>query len=98
MMQGASFTQGKVPSIPTVFSWDGSISPDSFLSSILLMVVVIVAIVIVVVTVILVVVVVVIIGIVVVVVIIGINCALGYDPLASGLCWWLPPEFEALKQ
>ncbi|GKF13196.1 hypothetical protein Tco_0054658, partial [Tanacetum coccineum] len=43
VMQGASFTQGKVSSIPTVFSWGGSISPDGFLPSILLLVVIIVA-------------------------------------------------------
>ncbi|GJZ53539.1 hypothetical protein Tco_0608424 [Tanacetum coccineum] len=49
VMQGASFTQGKVSSIPTVFSWGGSISPDGFLPSDLLLVVIIVAFVIVVV-------------------------------------------------
>ncbi|GKG42608.1 hypothetical protein Tco_0476906, partial [Tanacetum coccineum] len=57
-MQGASFIQGKVSSIPTVFSWGGSISLDGFLPSILLLVVIIVAVVVVVVAVILVVVVV----------------------------------------
>ncbi|GJY40448.1 retrovirus-related pol polyprotein from transposon TNT 1-94 [Tanacetum coccineum] len=67
MMQGSSFTQGKVPSIPTVFSWGGSISLDGFLSFILMLVVIIIAVVIVVVMVILVVVVVAIIVIVVVV-------------------------------
>ncbi|GKF34677.1 hypothetical protein Tco_0107877, partial [Tanacetum coccineum] len=55
---GAFLTQGKASSIPTIFSWDDSISPDSFLPSILLLVVIIVAVVIVVVAVILVVVVV----------------------------------------
>ncbi|GJY69483.1 hypothetical protein Tco_0472465 [Tanacetum coccineum] len=80
MMQGASFTQGKVSSIPTVFSWGGSISLDGFLPSILLLVVIIVAVV------------------VVVVVAVIVNCALLPDPLASGLWWWLPPEFEALKR
>ncbi|GKC17532.1 hypothetical protein Tco_1014314, partial [Tanacetum coccineum] len=54
---GASFTQRKVSSIPTVLSWGGSISLDGFLSSILLLMVIIFAVVIVVVTVILVVVV-----------------------------------------
>ncbi|GJS40232.1 hypothetical protein Tco_0565275 [Tanacetum coccineum] len=34
---------GKASSIPTVFSWGGSISPDSFLPSILLLLVIIVA-------------------------------------------------------
>ncbi|GKE45733.1 hypothetical protein Tco_1473017, partial [Tanacetum coccineum] len=57
VMQGAFLTQGKVSSIPTVFSWGDSISPDGFLPSILLLLVIIVAVVIVV-TVILVVVVV----------------------------------------
>ncbi|GKE92568.1 hypothetical protein Tco_1573663 [Tanacetum coccineum] len=54
VMQGASFTQRKVSSIPIVFSYGGSISPNGFLPSILLLVVIIV--VVVVVTVILVVV------------------------------------------
>ncbi|GKF78270.1 hypothetical protein Tco_0230740 [Tanacetum coccineum] len=58
VIQGTYFTQGKVSSIPIVFSWGGSISPDGFLPSILLLVVIIVAVVIVVVTVVLVVVVV----------------------------------------
>ncbi|GKF43295.1 hypothetical protein Tco_0129847, partial [Tanacetum coccineum] len=53
---GASFTQGKVSSIPTIFCWGGSISPGDFLPSILLLVVIIVAVTIDVVTVILVVV------------------------------------------
>ncbi|GJV28838.1 hypothetical protein Tco_1385286 [Tanacetum coccineum] len=66
VMQGASCTQRKVSSVPFVFSipfvlsWGGSISPDSFLSSILLLVVMVV---IVVVTVILVVVVVIVGGV-----------------------------------
>ncbi|GJY73011.1 hypothetical protein Tco_0477442 [Tanacetum coccineum] len=55
---GASFTKGNVPSIPTVLSWGGSISPDGFLPSILLLVVIIVIVVVVVVTVIVVIVVV----------------------------------------
>ncbi|GKA97610.1 hypothetical protein Tco_0825504 [Tanacetum coccineum] len=74
VMQGASFTQGKVFIIPTIFSWGVSISPDSFLSYILLLMVIIVAVVIVVVTVIL----------VVVVVAIIVNYALLPDPLTSG--------------
>ncbi|GKC58726.1 hypothetical protein Tco_1086324 [Tanacetum coccineum] len=91
ILVGSSFTQGKVPSIPIVFSWGGSISPSGFLFSILLLVVIIVAVVVVVVvTVILVV--------VVVAIIVIVNRALVSDPLASGLCWWLPLEFEALKQ
>ncbi|GKF32722.1 hypothetical protein Tco_0102520 [Tanacetum coccineum] len=40
---GTFLTQGKAFSIPTVFSWDGNISPDSVLPSILLLLVVIVA-------------------------------------------------------
>ncbi|GJR87220.1 putative reverse transcriptase domain-containing protein [Tanacetum coccineum] len=51
-------TQGKVSSIPTVFSWGGNISPNGFLPSILLVVVIIVAVVVFVVAVIVVVVVV----------------------------------------
>ncbi|GKF37790.1 hypothetical protein Tco_0114548, partial [Tanacetum coccineum] len=51
-MQGASFTQGKVSIIPTVFSWGGSISPDGFLPSIMLLVVIFVTVVVVVVAVI----------------------------------------------
>ncbi|GJR95624.1 hypothetical protein Tco_0267798 [Tanacetum coccineum] len=62
VMQGTSFTQGKVSTIPTVFSWGGSISPDGFLSSILLVVVIIVAVVVVVVIVVAVIVVVVVVG------------------------------------
>ncbi|GKA38580.1 hypothetical protein Tco_0731131 [Tanacetum coccineum] len=56
VMQGAFLIQGKASSIPTVFSWGGSISPEGFLPYILLLVVIIVAVV-VVVTVILIVVV-----------------------------------------
>ncbi|GJY00719.1 hypothetical protein Tco_0358871 [Tanacetum coccineum] len=58
-MAGPLFLQflGKASSIPTVFSWGDSISPDGFLPSILLLLVIIVAVAIVV-TVILVVVVV----------------------------------------
>ncbi|GKD84012.1 hypothetical protein Tco_1350851 [Tanacetum coccineum] len=48
VMQGAFLTQGKASSIPTVFSWGGSIRPESFLPSILLLLVIIVAVVIVV--------------------------------------------------
>ncbi|GJZ22866.1 hypothetical protein Tco_0559905 [Tanacetum coccineum] len=40
---GASLTQGKASSIPTVFSWGDSISPDGFLPSILLLLVIIFA-------------------------------------------------------
>nr|GEX79085.1 putative reverse transcriptase domain-containing protein [Tanacetum cinerariifolium] len=54
-LEGTSFTQRKVPSIPFVFSWGGSISHKGFLTSILLLVVIIVAVVVVVVAVILVV-------------------------------------------
>ncbi|GJW77552.1 putative reverse transcriptase domain-containing protein [Tanacetum coccineum] len=60
--EGASFTQGKVSSIPTVFSWAGSISPDGFFPSILLLVVIIVVVVVVVVVVVAVIVVVVVVG------------------------------------
>ncbi|GJX85654.1 hypothetical protein Tco_0336428 [Tanacetum coccineum] len=77
---------GKVSSIPTFFSWGGSISPDGFLPSILLLVVIIVAVVVVAVIV------------VVVVVVVIVNRALLPDSLASRLWWWLPPEFEALKR
>ncbi|GKA80985.1 hypothetical protein Tco_0787677 [Tanacetum coccineum] len=45
---GAFLTQGKAFSIPTIFSWGSSISPDGFLLSILLLLVIIVAFVIVV--------------------------------------------------
>ncbi|GJT45312.1 C2 domain-containing protein-like protein isoform X2 [Tanacetum coccineum] len=57
ILVGAFLTQGKASSIPIVFSWGDSISPDGFLPSILLLLVIIVAVAIVV-TVILVVVVV----------------------------------------
>ncbi|GJV55233.1 hypothetical protein Tco_1456238 [Tanacetum coccineum] len=66
VMQGAPFTQGTIPSIPI----GGSISPEGFLSSILLLVVIIVTVLIV--AVILVVVVIAIVGVVIVVVFIGI--------------------------
>ncbi|GKB72517.1 hypothetical protein Tco_0933929 [Tanacetum coccineum] len=56
VMQGAFLTQGMASSIPFVFSWGDSISPNGFLPSILLLLVIIVAVVIIV-TVILVVVV-----------------------------------------
>nr|GEV74291.1 hypothetical protein [Tanacetum cinerariifolium] len=75
MMHGASCIKSKLSSVPFVFSipfvlnWGGSISPDSFLSSILLLMVMVV---IIVVTVILVVVVVAIIGVVIVVMITGV--------------------------
>ncbi|GKF16782.1 hypothetical protein Tco_0061700 [Tanacetum coccineum] len=51
VMQGALLTQGKASSIPTIFSWDDSISPEGFLPSILLLVVIIIAVVVVVVVV-----------------------------------------------
>ncbi|GJU82793.1 putative reverse transcriptase domain-containing protein [Tanacetum coccineum] len=51
VLQGALLTQGKASSIPTIFSWDDSISPKGFLPSILLLVVIIVAVVVVVVVV-----------------------------------------------
>ncbi|GJS31098.1 hypothetical protein Tco_0491718, partial [Tanacetum coccineum] len=66
VMQGASFTQGTIPSIPI----GGSISSEGFLLPILLLVVIIVTVVIV--AVILVVVVVAIVGVVIVVTIIGV--------------------------
>nr|GEZ40198.1 hypothetical protein [Tanacetum cinerariifolium] len=72
VMQGASCTQRKV----SVVSF-GSISSDSFLSSILLLVVIMVTIVVVVVTVILVIVVIAIVGVGIVVVIIGIVVVVG---------------------
>ncbi|GJX83905.1 hypothetical protein Tco_0333386 [Tanacetum coccineum] len=71
VMQGASFTQGTVSSIPI----GGSISPKGFLSSILLLVVIIVTVLIV--AVILVVVVIAIVGVVIVVVFIGIVVVVG---------------------
>nr|GFA54328.1 hypothetical protein [Tanacetum cinerariifolium] len=58
VMQGAFLTQEKANSIPTIFSWGGSISHNGFLPSILLLVVIIVAVVVIVVVVIMVVVVV----------------------------------------
>ncbi|GJW89303.1 hypothetical protein Tco_0164643 [Tanacetum coccineum] len=36
VMQGAFLTQGTVSNIPTILSWSGSISPEGFLSSVLL--------------------------------------------------------------
>ncbi|GJU86670.1 putative ribonuclease H-like domain-containing protein [Tanacetum coccineum] len=45
VMQSAFLTQGTVSSIPIVFSWSGSISPEDFLSSVLLWLVIIVAVV-----------------------------------------------------
>ncbi|GKE09100.1 hypothetical protein Tco_1412651 [Tanacetum coccineum] len=45
VMQSAFLTQGTVSSIPIVFSCGGSISPEGFLSSVLLWLVIIVAIV-----------------------------------------------------
>ncbi|GJU65047.1 hypothetical protein Tco_1246882 [Tanacetum coccineum] len=84
---GASCTQRKVSMVSF-----GRISPNSFLSSILLVVVIIVTVVIV-----MIVVVVAIVGVVIVVAIFG-NHALLFDPLVCELCWWLPPESEVLKQ
>ncbi|GKD41023.1 hypothetical protein Tco_1261230 [Tanacetum coccineum] len=43
VMQSAFLTQGTISSIPTVFSWGGSIIPKGFLSSVLLWLVIIVA-------------------------------------------------------
>ncbi|GKD16791.1 hypothetical protein Tco_1205949 [Tanacetum coccineum] len=45
VMQSAFLTQGTVSSIPIIFSWGGSISPEGFLSSVLLWLVIIVAVV-----------------------------------------------------
>ncbi|GJS25710.1 hypothetical protein Tco_0454342 [Tanacetum coccineum] len=45
VMQNAFLTQGTVSSIPIIFSWGGSISPEGFLSSVLLWLVIIVAVV-----------------------------------------------------
>ncbi|GJZ11921.1 hypothetical protein Tco_0546680 [Tanacetum coccineum] len=87
---GASCTQRKVSMVSF-----GRISPNSFLSSILLVVVIIVTVVIV--MVILIVFVVAIVGVVIVVAIFG-NHALLFDPLVCELCWWLPLESEVLKQ
>ncbi|GKB71832.1 hypothetical protein Tco_0933244 [Tanacetum coccineum] len=58
VMHGAFLTKGKASSIPTIFSWGDSISPDGFLPSIMLLLLVIIVAVAIVVTVILVVVVV----------------------------------------
>ncbi|GKG23178.1 hypothetical protein Tco_0388481, partial [Tanacetum coccineum] len=66
VMQGAPFTQRTIPSTPI----GGSISPEGFLSSILLLVVIVVTVLIV--AIILVVVVIAIVGVVIVVVFIGI--------------------------
>ncbi|GJV38086.1 hypothetical protein Tco_1410563 [Tanacetum coccineum] len=86
VMQSAFLTQGTVSSISIIFSWGGSISPEGFLSSVLLWLVIIVAVVGV--------------GVTVVVVmkffcrqtficdhlILAPECVLLPDPLASGLC------------
>ncbi|GKF56378.1 hypothetical protein Tco_0166718, partial [Tanacetum coccineum] len=77
VMQGAPFTQGTIPSIPI----GGNISPEGFLSSILLVVVIIVTVLIV--AVILVVVVIAIVGVVIVVVFIGIVVVLVVFLLSS---------------
>ncbi|GKC45744.1 hypothetical protein Tco_1063466, partial [Tanacetum coccineum] len=45
VMQSVFLTQGTVSNIPIVFSWGGSISPEGFLSSVLLWLVIIVAVV-----------------------------------------------------
>ncbi|GJU68816.1 hypothetical protein Tco_1255075 [Tanacetum coccineum] len=45
MMQSVFLTQGTVSSISIIFSWGGSISPEGFLSSVLLWLVIIVAVV-----------------------------------------------------
>ncbi|GKE99849.1 hypothetical protein Tco_0023200 [Tanacetum coccineum] len=45
VMQSVFLTQGTVSSIPIIFSWGGSISPEGFLSSVLLWLVIIVAVV-----------------------------------------------------
>ncbi|GKC05895.1 hypothetical protein Tco_0997505, partial [Tanacetum coccineum] len=45
MMQSTFLTQGKVSSISINFSWGGSISPEGFLSSVLLWLVIIVVVV-----------------------------------------------------
>ncbi|GKF08686.1 hypothetical protein Tco_0042910, partial [Tanacetum coccineum] len=45
VMQSAFLTQGTVSSIPIVFSWGNNITPEGFLSSILLWLVIIVAVV-----------------------------------------------------
>ncbi|GKD20500.1 hypothetical protein Tco_1222203 [Tanacetum coccineum] len=45
VMQSVFLTQGTVSSTPIIFSWGGSISPEGFLSSVLLWLVIIVAVV-----------------------------------------------------
>ncbi|GJT55059.1 hypothetical protein Tco_0990113 [Tanacetum coccineum] len=45
VMQSTFLTQGMVSNIPIIFSWGGSISPEGFLSSVLLWLVIIVAVV-----------------------------------------------------
>ncbi|GJZ36729.1 hypothetical protein Tco_0582920 [Tanacetum coccineum] len=45
MIQSAFLTQGTVSSIPIVFSWGGSISPEDFMSYVLLWLVIILAVV-----------------------------------------------------
>ncbi|GKF87353.1 hypothetical protein Tco_0258230, partial [Tanacetum coccineum] len=45
VIQSAFLTQGTVSSIPIVFSWSDNISPEGFLSSVLLWLVIIVAVV-----------------------------------------------------
>ncbi|GJR82589.1 hypothetical protein Tco_0153374 [Tanacetum coccineum] len=45
VMQGAFLTQGTVSNIPIIFSWSGSISPEGFLSSVLLWLVIIITVV-----------------------------------------------------
>ncbi|GJY06831.1 hypothetical protein Tco_0373885 [Tanacetum coccineum] len=45
VMQGAFLKQGTVSNIPIVFSWSSSISPEGFLSSIMLWLVIIVVVV-----------------------------------------------------
>ncbi|GKD82505.1 hypothetical protein Tco_1349344 [Tanacetum coccineum] len=45
VMQSAFLTQGTVSNIPIVLSWGGSISPEGFMSSVLLWLVIIVAVV-----------------------------------------------------
>ncbi|GKC84715.1 hypothetical protein Tco_1140432 [Tanacetum coccineum] len=45
VMQSAFLTQGTVSNIPIIFSWGGSISPEGFLSFVLLLLVIIVTVV-----------------------------------------------------
>ncbi|GKE83269.1 hypothetical protein Tco_1553269 [Tanacetum coccineum] len=45
VMQSAFLTQGTVSSISIIFSWGGNISPEGFLSSVLLWLVIIIAVV-----------------------------------------------------